>query len=157
MSLTPEEKVLRYLEKHSKEPLVFSKASSNPYMLDLPPVHWPLVPPHDLCDAREMVWFIMRESLHRSSSYKKGGRKQCRIYARRSSLDIWRHVIEFSPELSLFDIMRALYISEYQRQFCTRVKKRVFRYSETSDFLTLRDNYPDEYGLVFSEWKNIGI
>jgi len=74
----------------------------------------------------------------------------------RSSLDIWRHTKFYKPEVTIFEVMEALYnMSKYYvGHYCPDISRRVFKLKKNCDaFLQTEDR--DEYGLYFYEWKNI--
>jgi hypothetical protein len=79
----------------------------------------------------------------------------------RSSLDLWRHLKFYLPEITIYDVMHSLYNLMQDKpihsQYCYTVQRRVFNCRESG--YTAPINYgiqsKDEYGLLFSEWKNI--
>jgi hypothetical protein len=74
----------------------------------------------------------------------------------RSSLDIWRHVIYVKPEVTIFQVMSILWDiqEDLSGQFCYEVERRVFKLDAWGEVDTDEEE-PDEYGLQFSDWKNI--
>lgn len=102
---------------------------------------------------------------NRYSSINLKGRVETSPERRRSSLDIYRHVIYFNPEITVFDIMSILYKNKKLLfgNYCYQVHRRVFKlmknvhhyayWDEPSRLSNLRKH--DEYGLIFSDWKNI--
>ena len=152
---TPEEKVRRYIETHDNKPLVFSKSFYiwgerqeyiEPAAVELP---------DGITSLRDVIEFVLKESIHRKSLYLKSRSTQCTSYARRSSFDIWRHVKYFCPTVDLFSVMRIMAGLPIFHAYCSTVRKRVFlnRVEESPTW----DNYIiDEYGLEFHQWFHIG-
>ena len=87
----------------------------------------------------------------------------------RSSLDIWRHIKCYYLDITIFDVMNALYNLAVDKKlgglFCPDISRRIFRlqrleekdcydeYIEDSD--VCGGWHKDEYGLGFINWKNI--
>lgn len=76
----------------------------------------------------------------------------------RSSLDIWRHVIFFYPEVTLEEVMHQLnklaMCHEITSFICCDIKRRVFLYHSLSNQYIGHTLSQDEYGLYFHEWKD---
>jgi hypothetical protein len=74
---------------------------------------------------------------------------------RRSSLDVWRHLITYYPELTIFEVMSSLCKLELNRlinsNYCYDVRRRVFLPGNYYGW----DSYKDEYGLHLTDWENI--
>lgn len=78
----------------------------------------------------------------------------------RSSLDIWRHIKYYLPEITLYDVMHSLYnimqTHPIMSQYCNTIRRRVFNAQNSYNRPT---NYSasvtDEYGLKFPDWKNV--
>ena len=72
---------------------------------------------------------------------------------RRSSLDIWRHVKYFIPDVDIFTVMETLYVmrGELYGNYCWLVKRGVFTMdsyrSGVNNFLSR------EYMITFNAWK----
>ena len=75
----------------------------------------------------------------------------------RSSLDIWRHVIYYKPEVTIFEVMEALYNRKkyYVSHYCPDIQRRVFKLEKNYKDGYLQEIDRDEYGLYFYEWENI--
>lgn len=87
----------------------------------------------------------------------------------RSVFDIWRHIIYYYPEVTIFDVMHVLYSiqDECGGQFCNSVDRRTFKLkaaynntswlNEQSNIYNLaRDSfYIDEFNLSWRDWKDI--
>ena len=90
---------------------------------------------------------------------------ECRAGANRSSLDIWRHIKYYYSDITIFDIMNALYnieSQEYYGFFCTTICRRIFKnaYKNSNEDWQRNLRYffnisCDEYGLVWDDWKEI--
>ena len=82
----------------------------------------------------------------------------------RSSVDIWRHVIYFQPDATIFEVMRILYSMQniLFTRYCPNVRRRVFKLRsslpENTHWLYGVNGvyFLDEYGLNFTSWKKIG-
>lgn len=75
----------------------------------------------------------------------------------RSAQDIYRHIIHFRSDISLYDVMNCLHdLSKNGDIFthvCCTIERRVFYINDDPE---MRDYYTDdEYGLDFSQWENI--
>ena len=83
--------------------------------------------------------------------------------AYRSVLDIWRHIKNFVPDITIFEVMNSVYRVHGQLncQICNEIKRRVFynpritkmNFSGTP-FNRHAEN-KDEFGLYFDEWEDI--
>ena len=89
----------------------------------------------------------------------------------RSCIDIWRHIIYYYPEITIFDVMHGMYNlkDKLGGQFCPDVKRRVFAskiaYNKENCFQGLWKNdqdsicndytYVDEFKLKWQDWKDI--
>jgi hypothetical protein len=78
----------------------------------------------------------------------------------RSSLDLWRHIVYFYPEVTIFEVMKSL-VNLYESHkvgelFCSTVHRRVF-YSTNSNYYSYYGfgNTKDEYKLTLKQWKDI--
>jgi len=79
----------------------------------------------------------------------------------RSAIDIWRHIIDVRPETTIFEVMRAIYkLIQKNRlggHYCSVVRRRVFWGIRLSNLNIYNEDVLDEFGLVFDDWKDIGI
>jgi len=82
----------------------------------------------------------------------------------RSSIDLWRHAKKFRPDISIFNIMSALFEISHNRenkivsQYCGTIHRRVFSYTGSNSYSygnIYHASYNDEYGLTFYDWKDI--
>lgn len=76
----------------------------------------------------------------------------------RSVIDIWRHLRYYNTKLTIFDVMRELYIlvdmGSISTFICPNIKRRVFIYGE-DDFYANDLEIHDTLHLTFYEWENI--
>lgn len=85
--------------------------------------------------------------------------KETRNGRRRSSIDIWRHIIFFFPEVTLLQVMKSLYNvqDDLYGSYCYDVHRRVFFLKNGSLFTGLSGvtstDEEDEYGLTFDDWN----
>ena len=76
----------------------------------------------------------------------------------RSSLDIWRHVKYYLPDVTIYDIMHELFKLNYDHfytLFCPDIKRRVFHWYCLRASSNHDVNYRDEYGLTYYDWETI--
>lgn len=75
----------------------------------------------------------------------------------RSVIDIWRHIVFFYPDVTIYQVMEAIYAYQYLfvGHFCTAVQRRVFLLKEYSDDDELYTYDYDEFSLKFSQWEHI--
>lgn len=79
----------------------------------------------------------------------------------RSSLDIWRHIKYYYPEITIFDVMTAIYDirGELGGQYCSFIKRRTFRIKGEHTFGSrswVNNQFGiDEYGLNWKDWEDI--
>ncbi len=81
-------------------------------------------------------------------------------YSYRTSLDIWRHVKFYKPEITIFEVMRCIYDNEniFISHVCHEINCRVFtldddRYGTMERFINQTEL--DEYGLTFYDWGSL--
>lgn len=74
----------------------------------------------------------------------------------RSVFDLWRHIIYYNPEVTIFQVMRVLFTLEVSNsiigQFCTDVNRRVFHNKTRYAFMVVDKEHHDEFGLQFKDW-----
>lgn len=75
----------------------------------------------------------------------------------RSVYDIWRHVLDFKPEIPMLDVMDSLYRNrdKYGGHFCPDIRRRVFMIRSSAG-KSCSDAWLDEFGLYFHNWKKNG-
>jgi hypothetical protein len=102
-----------------------------------------------------------------ASEHPENGFIECGSKRRRSSLDIWRHIKFYYPEVTIFDVMHSLY-NLYRKEvygfYCTTVWRRVYKYKTywssgneelMADMSGQKNDNFDEYGLEWKEWEDI--
>jgi hypothetical protein len=139
----------------SKVPLVFRGEGTfqNKYTRQVIDISAELSTKESLDDK---ILFIL-QTTRSYGSYKKddtSGYYESSASRRRSSLDLWRHLITYYPEYTIFDVMHSLYSLQLNRlvnnNYCHDVHRRVFLPGWYGNY-----NAKDEYGLNFSDWENI--
>jgi hypothetical protein len=98
---------------------------------------------------------------------------ECSSGRNRSSLDVWRHIRYYYPQITIYDVMNALYnIDEendgYYGFFCGNIKRRIFKMGVGHRTVENQDwqrnfnrsgvfdrNNLDEYELFWNDWKDI--
>jgi hypothetical protein len=92
---------------------------------------------------------------------------ECLSKAMRSSLDIWRHIKYYYPDVTIFQVMNALFNvyeggTDHYGLFCCNINRRVFKvgrkgFTESSWMRDMSSSgrSVDEYGLVWDDWKDI--
>ena len=91
-------------------------------------------------------------------SENKAGKIETSFNKNRSSLDIWRHVKYYLPEITIYDIMNELYklnSFHFYTLLCPDIKRRVFHWSGEERGVIYNESFRDEFGLTFYEWENI--
>lgn len=155
-----QEKVLNYLKDKDISPLHFK--SPELYRGDLNRLSG------DMDDLLRFIMKVMRyhDSFDKNDDYDTSSVRW------RSSLDIWRHVIYYFPNITIFSVMKSLYNirEECGGQYCTTVHRRTFKLkvepSEkywSNQVVPTHGNPPrylygdeiDEYGLIWFDWENI--
>lgn len=141
--------IQEYVEKNKHDPLYFSADKTNEESLfssnsfrdyALTDLTYKILGLTDLFPSRELTT-------------KKF---QCYAGSNRSSLDIWRHIIYFRPEISIYSVMEILYSFEnyLYSNMCSDVKRRVFKLANEDDSFYDEDK-KDEYGMTFNDWEKI--
>lgn len=75
----------------------------------------------------------------------------------RSVGDIWRHVVYFRPEITIFDVMDCIYenYEEFVGHYCDTVGRMVFHpasFYDEEDFTGIYTQDGDEFGIGFDFW-----
>ena len=76
----------------------------------------------------------------------------------RSSLDIWRHVKFYKPEVTLLDVMSTIFNIQDKLigHYCRDIHRRTFKKEPCFPGWNNRDkDTEDEYDLEFYDWENI--
>lgn len=161
--MTNEEKVQKYIMDNNMDcsPLFFTKRwNEEPLEVTLPQKE-------NYSSNREflkdLVRVILQYTKHNYSINSVTKEMETVPGRNRTSLDLWRHIIYFFPEISIFEVMRALHSTTLTTFFCYTIEKRVF---PTIKFYDLGVNtgcsassvlHPDEYDLLYKDWENIGL
>jgi len=137
--------ILNYIECHEHSPLFF----------------YPACPITNLSDNNlDNIVIICLKLARYIDSVRKNGDKfilETTAGRSRSSIDIWRHIISYKSEITIFEVMESLYRQREWLigQYCHGVRRRVFKLKEFSwGRLYLRSM--DEYRSYFTQWKDIG-
>jgi hypothetical protein len=116
-------------------------------------------------DLDKLIPIIVRRTFF-SCSINTSGDVETKDRCSRSSLDLWRHVKYFFPEITIYSVMASLYRTQfnYRSIFCPDIHRRVFKnydyykeycqgtYSRPDNILSSGD----EYGLyINSDWRDI--
>lgn len=106
----------------------------------------------------ERVLEILKLTENYRTFYVKSGSIQCPA-ARRSATDIWRIHNYYFQKIPLRKILGVLFQLSNDRSFkmvssyCPDVHKRVFILNEYGVGTVYNVDIPDEFGLIFSEWR----
>ena len=138
--MTNQEKVLQYISDKKTNPLRFN---GSPHLRKIE-------------DLDELVYKILKHTKHYRSINIASGLVETNPNRWRSSLDIWRHVIYYKPNYTIFDVMNSLYIlgtnNKVFGQYCHLIYRRTFK---TKGYVLADQWKVDEYNLTFDEWKDI--
>ena len=140
-----QQNVLDYINRNETDPLAFSGNTSN------------IEDRLRGLETNDLVFRVL-DLTRIYPSINSNGIKETSSGRNRSSLDIWRHCLLIVPEISIFQVMSALYnlCIEYEisEMYCPDIHKRVFYITkDCNDFYDV--NHSDEYGLYFKDWKDI--
>jgi len=142
--MTPEEKVIEYLKEQDISPLKFREKAGV----------------KDNGSFEELVEIVLKKA-DDFASINKDGKQETSSGRWRSVQDIWRHVKFFRPKRTIFAVMRACYeLSEDQTfggQICEEIDRRTFGFSSGYGYSTDNQDEPDEFGLIWKEWEEIGL
>ena len=156
MVLTNEQKVMNYINSNPNDVLVFG---GNPLTFSIEPE----------LPKLDNVYDLVHEVIARANEFNStngSGFIETSSGRRRSSIDIWRHIKGVLPEVTIFDVMRALYqycIVDLKCGFffCGGVRRNVFknygRYSKEAGNLNTEKSRLDEYGIHIGDWEKIGL
>lgn len=109
-------------------------------------------------DLSKIIKLVIDLSDTFNSVYRIHNTLQCYAGCNRSMGDIWRHIRAYRKDITLANVLACVYDHRYNtsfgRMYCNTIYKRVFyRYM----YLVTDDNYKDEFGLRFCEWKDIDL
>jgi hypothetical protein len=95
----------------------------------------------------------------------RDGRDYVSEKSNRSCVDIWRLIINFIPEVTIFQVMNSIYKikDKLNCQYCFSIEKRVFYVNSIRNSLNIilpssfvhHSEKKDEFGLYFEEWGRI--
>ena len=138
--MTNQEKVLQYISDKKTNPLRFN---GSPHLRKIE-------------DLDELVYKILKHTKHYRSINIASGLVETNPNRWRSSLDIWRHVIYYKPNYTIFDVMNSLYIlgtnNKVFGQYCHFINRRTFK---TKGSMVFNQEMRDEYNLTFYRWEDI--
>jgi hypothetical protein len=101
------------------------------------------------------ILFLLRYSRSCGSYERNSNYYETSSGRRRSSLDLWRHLITYYPKYTIFDVMHSLYRLAVKNivtyNYCSVVKRLVFLGGNNYGY----HNYHDEYGMHLNDWKDI--
>jgi hypothetical protein len=137
--------VLRYLEFKKQTPLYFEN-----------------LPKEDIAKFKkyslDTLVFRCLEKMKRYDSFCNEDKIfETRSGKWRSILDIWRHVLFFRPQTTIFDVMDSVARNEhkYYGQYCFEIHRRTFKTYVTGNWGISDKNLRDEFDLYFEDWQNI--
>ncbi len=136
-------KVITYLRGRNKSPLHFM----NSYLGEKIDIK--------NAERRSLIGLIIEILSYNEDYYSSGkGTKRKEYYDYRTSLDIWRHVIYYRPEVTIFEVMKCIANNKekFVGHICHEIDCRVFSNSIGESEPDDQDDF-DEYGLMFKEWK----
>lgn len=153
--MSPEEKVTQYFEENPTSTLdyytdEYESDDCVPYEVAEPDIE-----EMKNGSIEDAVYIVLQLCINCTSFFN--GNYDCHAEANRSSGDIWRHLKKYRPDVTIFEVMRALYELSANEiigcDYCDGIRKRVFwGYGSSTYGFTIID----EYGLEFDEWTNIG-
>ena len=148
--MNPEqENILEYVKHHRHTPLIFMKTNYTPANLE------PIL--ENLDNLDDMVLNCI--NLARQFTSNNINSKKVETWAGRwrSVLDIWRHVIYFKSDVTIFQVMESIYRlrENFSSHYCTTIRRRVFNVFSNNVWPIDGDSY-DEFNLPFRVWENIG-
>lgn len=101
------------------------------------------------------IYVILNAAQKRGSVDSKGN-YQCHAGARRSALDVWRLLMGYGVNVSIFQVMRCMCrLKMVGRSYCSTVQRRVFRPANPGNIWD--SEKIDEFKLHIEDWRSIGI
>ncbi len=166
--LTNEEKVLKYIKRKRTTPLIFKETGSRHYIPNYEIMSsYPEKKVEDYNDLFDLIseLFILAKTC--ASVNINTDKMETSASRTRSVFDIWRHIKYYLPEITIFEVMREFYKNRnyLSWNYCTTVHRLVFYccdYDRDEGRITEKRRLwlfkiRDEYGLCFSDWKDIGL
>jgi hypothetical protein len=139
--------VIYYVEQHINTPLHFSGVE----IVDPP-------------DQLEKLIYAIQLKMEEHASMDHNEFQETTSDRNRSIIDIWRHAKFYQPNVTIFQVMRAMSrlvgAGKSGCTYCGDIKRRVFRPHNAAHPEWMKDYVPnmrDEFGLFFFEWARIGI
>jgi len=141
--MTNEDKVLGYIRSCEHGPLHFSEG------------HQPTGN-----SVRELVLSVLAAA-DNHASLTDHNTTDTYPYKNRSSIDIWRHIISVTPDVTIFEVLRTLFELIRDKEVgslkCPRIGRRVFRLKSVPGWTEDYGRFElDEYGLLTADWEWIG-
>ena len=135
------EKILNYVKNNRSDALHFSDERASIKKLEY-------------TTLTDLIRQILRLS-ETYCSYTIDGIRETGYGRRRSSLDIWRHVKFFEPDVDIFTVMETLYglRNELNGNYCWIVKRGVFTLRYSSSIYRSENFLSREYMITFNAWK----
>lgn len=145
--LTFRDKILKYKATVNTVPLIFVNE-------DFEEERGVFVPKGTVLEMVQDCLELMGE-FYSMNSYTK--QIETRPNRNRSSWDIWRHIIYICPEITIFQVMAALFENRegnMESLNCCDIERRVFRYRINGPDCVMNGE-SDEFDKKFSQWKYI--
>lgn len=162
--------VLDYIQNCTQTPLCFKRAIPVQYgQPSIPPVLQPILNAGSKT-LKDLVYAILENCIHFGSYEPESTRFETSYGRMRSSLDIWRHVIYYRPDVDIFSVMEVLYQlrNDLYGHYCSTVHRTVFKIPSPWQTYSFTHNpkgfYTHEYRssaigvqnvLKFSGWKKL--
>lgn len=157
-----QEMVLRYIGYYPQTPLVFKyHPISKPGALTSVPeiIEFPIT---ESMSLKALVYAILEKCVGYDSYTVTSMRYETSSGRMRSSLDIWRHVKYYRPDVDIFSVMEALYQlrDKMYGHYCVTVCRAVFKLPSPwiSFSYTFHPGsfFTREYGtLTYAGWKKL--
>ncbi len=147
------ERIDSYLSRHETSPLEFKEIFSEREIKS------------DISDTQSLETLIERclQLMEIACSYNtETGALETIDGKWRSSLDIWRHIKLFRPQVTIYQVMKTLWIikSKLVGHYCPDIRRRVFKLKETNltcglVYGTMYKRQLDEYDVDFPDWDTL--
>lgn len=140
------QKILNYISRYDQSPLIFRSYYSDS------------VPEQEVpagLSIRDAVKEALMLSRNFGSYNPSINRMETTPGRMRSSLDIWRHLKSYYPDIDIFSVMEAIY--QLRRNlyghYCITVKRAVFKWA--NDLADMQSFYCNDYHMTFNGWKKL--
>ncbi len=157
-------KVQKYFDNHTPKPLMFSTEFTNnaDYGIvansDSKTQLFELRRTAAKLPLRKLILEIIELAKFYGTRYCHNKRRQCDPDRRRTCTDIYKIIMNYRDDITIFDVMHELYkILQDKRysvctSYCDVVRRRTFRF----EYHHIYDrDHRDEFGLMFADWKDI--